>query len=368
MYLKFFVIAGLSLALFSSCSDDDDFNPESGIENPDEGDPDEGQDPQESPYGNGFFVTNEGAQSAGTITHISSDYQNVEQEVFTSNNPDAEDLGMFIQSMFFDDNGRAYLISSGSNLITVVNQNTFELVGKVDSGLDHPRYGVEENGTIYVTNQAEFGSPDDDYVAVIDTSSFEIQETVNAGGVVENIEEENGLLYIQNAAFGSGNQISVFDPMTNQVSQTITTADGLNSMEVEDGFIYALSSSKLQKINTSDYSVTDQIEFSYTDDSGNVLIPQNLDIENGSVYYTVDNGVYNMDMSATTPAENPLLTYNSNSASGVFYGFEVEENNIYIADAGDFASDSYVKIYDLSGSELEQIDVGVAPNGFYFGD
>lgn len=368
MYLKFFVIAGLSLALFSSCSDDDDFNPESGIENPDEGDPDEGQDPQESPYGNGFFVTNEGVQSAGTITHISSDYQNVEQEVFTSNNPDAEDLGMFIQSMFFDDNGRAYIISNGSNLITVVDRNTFELIGTVDSGLDVPRYGAVENGSAYVTNQAVFGDDTDDYVAVIDTASLEVEETVTVGAEVENIEDENGMLYIQNAAYGSGDQISVFDPAVNQVTQTVTTADSLNSMEIENGAIYAMTRYKLQKIDLGDLSVTDQVDFNYTDDAGMAVSPQNLNIEEGQMYYTVNDGVYSMDLSSTTAAQEPLLTYGSDSASGVFYGFAVEDQNIYIADGGDFASDSYIKIYDLAGSEIQQIDVGVGPNGFYFGD
>jgi len=369
MYFKFFLMACLSLALFTGCSNDDDFDDDEGIENPDDGnDPgDGGPEDDQGPYAEGFFVVNEGSQTAGTISFISSDYQTVEQDLFTANNPDANDLGKFVQSMFFDDSGRAYIISNGSNLITVVDRNTFELIGKVDSGLNIPRYGVVENGKIYVTNQADFSTGDDDFIAVIDTSSFEIQETINIGAKVENIEDDNGMLYIQNAAFGSGNQISVFDPMSNQVTETISTADGLNSIEVEDGTIYALSNDTLQKIDLSSLNVTDQVAFNYTDDSGNDLAAKNLDIEDGMVYYTAGKSVYAIDISFSAPAQNPIVSYDNSDFGGI-YGFEVENNTIYIADSGNFQTNSYIKINDLNGNELETIDVGVGPNGFYFGD
>ena len=37
MYFKFFFMACLSLALFTGCSNDDDFDDDEGIENPDVG-------------------------------------------------------------------------------------------------------------------------------------------------------------------------------------------------------------------------------------------------------------------------------------------------------------------------------------------
>ena len=48
------------------------------------------------------------------------------------------------------------------------------------------------------------------------------------------------------------------------------------------------------------------------------------------------------------------------------YGFAVENDRIYIADGGDFSSDSFVEIYSLNGSLLKNITVGLGPNGFYF--
>ena len=50
------------------------------------------------------------------------------------------------------------------------------------------------------------------------------------------------------------------------------------------------------------------------------------------------------------------------------YGFEVENDRIFIGDGGDFASNSFVEIYDLNGTLLKNIEAGLAPNGFYFND
>jgi hypothetical protein len=48
------------------------------------------------------------------------------------------------------------------------------------------------------------------------------------------------------------------------------------------------------------------------------------------------------------------------------YGFAVNNNLIYIADAGDFSSNGFVEIYDTDGNFVFETSVGVAPNGFYF--
>ena len=48
------------------------------------------------------------------------------------------------------------------------------------------------------------------------------------------------------------------------------------------------------------------------------------------------------------------------------YGFEVEDDRIYIADGGDFSSDSFIEVYSTEGNLLKNIRVGLGPNGFYF--
>ena len=344
------IISGLFL---NSCSSDDDIV-----------DPVEPQ-PEEGAYTDGFFVLNEGNSGGGSVTFINNDLENVEQEIYKAANA-GDDLGQYMQSIFFEDD-LAFIISNGSNLITVVDRHTFELVGKVDSGLNVPRYGTVENGKAYVTNLAGFENADatefDDYVAVIDLETLQVEETIALNAPAEYIVEEAGNIYVQNAVFGAGNTVSVIDAGSNEIVNIIETEETLNSIEIENGALYALSASKLEKIDLISGAVLDEIEINT--DAGSAA---NLVVEDGIIYYTIGNSVFMMEENAEVAPEDALFSYTSNSDFGIMYGFEVEDDRIYIADGGDFSSNSFVEIYSLSGELLENIEVGVAPNGFYFND
>lgn len=341
---RLFLYGALGAFLLNSCTKDDD-SPDVPV--------------IEGDYTDGFFVLNEGSQTAGTVTYVSSDLSQVEQEIFAEVN-EGEDLGNFAQSMFFTDE-YAYIISNGSNLITVVDRYTFELVGTVDSGLSAPRYGVTLNGKAYVTNHEGWETSTDDYLAIIDLETLEVEEKIEFGMAVEEIVEENGLLYIQNASFGTGNTISIFNPTTNSIEGSIEVADGLNSIEIEDERLYALSTGSLEVIDLNSNETVTEIIF--PEELGGA---QELEVEGGSIYYTMGTSVFEVGIGDTEPAETPLVTYESNSDYGVMYGFEVEGDRIFIADGGDFSSNSFVEIYDLKGELIETLTVGVGPNGIYW--
>lgn len=350
---KILTMAILSGLFLNSCSSDDDIN--------------EPVDPQpEDTYANGFFVLNEGSQTAGTVTYISDDLQTSAQNIYESVNED-DDLGEFVQSIVFEDD-LAYIISNGSNLITIVNRYTFELVEKIDSGLLSPRYGVIENGKLYVTNQGSYeeqGATEfDDFIAIIDLESLVVEKTIETNTPLEFIEEENGLIYVQNAAFNKGNSITVIDGTSNEIINTINTLENLNSFEIENGVLYALNTLSLEKIDLASGELLSEIMI-----ASEVGKPANLVLEDGMIYYTIENSVFTMPENAEEAPEEALFSYTTNSDQyGKMYGFEVEDDRIYIADAGDFASNSFVEIYTTSGELLENIAVGVGPNGFYFND
>ena len=69
-------------------------------------------------YDNGILVLNEGG--AGSVSYISNDLGTVRQDIFTAVN-EGQDIGQYTQSIFFD-GARAFIISNGSNKITVVNR------------------------------------------------------------------------------------------------------------------------------------------------------------------------------------------------------------------------------------------------------
>jgi len=359
---KLLMLAFFSTLFFTACSNDDDFvadTPDS--ETPDTETPDTNE--PRGDYDLGVLVLNEGG--IGTVTYVSEDFSIVEQEIYQNVN-DGNDLGGYAQSIFFDAE-KAYIISNGSNLITVVNRYTFEHLGTVDSGLSVPRYGLAMNGKLYVTNQADFSTNGDDYVAIINQETLLVENTVVIGAAVEFMEEENGKLYIQNASYGTGDKISVFNPTTNTVETTITTNEGLNSIAIDNGFLFALSGNKLQKFNLSSQALDSEIVLNYTDE-GSAVSVANLDIEDNQIYFTANHKVYKMGINETTAPTTAIISYESMSDYGVMYGFEVEDNRIYIADAGDFASNSFVEIYDLNGTLIQNITTGIAPNGFYFND
>src|SRR5699024_2603855 len=94
--------------------------------------------------------------------------------------------------------------------------------------------------------------------------------------------------------------------------------------------------------------------------------PGNITVSDQTIYFTLNNAVYTMDSQATSAPGSPLFSYEAATDFSAMYGFAVKEGRIYIADGGDFASDSFVVIYDLNGQQLKKIEVGIGPNGFYF--
>ncbi|WP_423818343.1 DUF5074 domain-containing protein [Salinimicrobium sp. TIG7-5_MAKvit] len=340
---KLFLFGLLGGVFLNSCSsDDDNINPQ--------------PEPETGSYAEGFFVLNEG-QNLGSVTFVSDDFQTVEQDIYAAVN-DGDDIGKWAQSIFFTDE-LAFIIGGGSNIITVVDRYSFELVGKVETGLQAPRYGAVIDGKAYVTNHAGWESVEDDYLVIIDVETLQIEDSIVVGDAAETVIAENGLLYIQNAAYGSGNSVSVFNPATKAVEKTIETKEGLSDFEIYKGNLYALSSAGLQVRNINSGELISEISFS--DDLAGA---SKLDVEDDKIYYTVEGDVFAVGLDATEPAEAAVIS--SNSAN--LYGFDVEDDHIYLADAPSFSESGMVRIYTFTGQLVAELSVGIGPNGFYFND
>lgn len=346
-YFKFLVIA-ISALVIISCSSDDD-NPQPVIPDGD--------------YFNGVLILNEGGSAGGSVSFLGADQQEVVNDIFADAN-DGERPGLFLQSIFFDDD-KAYIIAGGSNLISVVNRYTFELIGKIDLDLQNPRYGVAFNGKAYVTNSGEFESdpndPKDDFVAVIDLETLNVDVTILVGLIAERIVESNGQIFIQNASFGNGNTISKLNPMSNTITETLEVGEGLNSMRAYNQKLYTLDSEGVKQIDLATFTVETEI---HKPEALSSL--SNLRIENDQLYYTSGTAAFTMSISSTELSSEAIFDYGSQSVFGSFYGFEVNEGQVYVGDAADFASNGSVFIYSLEGQLVKEFSVGLAPNSFYF--
>ncbi|WP_339702013.1 DUF5074 domain-containing protein [uncultured Marixanthomonas sp.] len=350
------LIVSISL---SSCSSDDDA-------------PITEEEEEEVPLGdyeNGMFILNEGNGNPATasVSFLADDGMLL-NDIFRTVNPDAEEIGSYLQNMFFDET-RAFIVSGSANSVTVVDRYTFEYIATVSGDFEAPRYGTVANGFAYVTNTADYATGDDDFFTVINLTDYTTTR-VDLNNWSEKVLEHNDKVYVANGYYGSGNSITVFNPQSNSVEAEIDLGAGNapNSFEVEDNTLYVLTSGfgidgKVFKIDLSSNQITSTIEI-----PSEIESVRNLSIEDDSIYFTSGASVYSLGINETSVSTTPVLTYDSNSEYGVMYGFEVEDDAIYISDGGDFASDSEAYQYSLDGTLLETFTVGVGPNGFYEND
>ena len=327
-----------SAFLFASCSNDDDNN-----------------DAPLGVYDNGVLILNEGnfGTPNGSVSYISNDLATFQNDIFKLVNTPTV-LGDVAQSMTFS-NEKAFIVVNNSNEVEVVNRYTFKSLGTITEKLANPRYSVVLNDKLYVTNSISKA------VTVYDTKSYAYVTSIPLNKTAEKIVTANGKLYVTNAAYGSGTEVTVINPISNTVSKTITLANGINSIEEKNGSVYVLSGTStkntLSKINTTNDTAT-SIE------SAAVKSAINMDIDGDKIYYTQGTEVYAISLTATTFSDKALFSVKDSSWS-TFYGFGVIDGKVYSGDANAFTADGTVTIYSSTGTVLKTLTVGRGPNGFY---
>src|SRR5690606_9843771 len=132
------------------------------------------------------------------------------------------------------------------------------------------------------------------------------------------------------------------------------------------GMLYALCSafgtdSKIVRIDAQSFSVVDQVVL-----PAGVGYAMNLDIHNGTAYFTGEGKIFKMYATAESFDGTPLVDTQSDS-DYMGYGFAVGNDRIFISEAAeDFSSDGRVLVYTISGELIAEIPAGLGPNGFYF--
>ncbi|ADX67679.1 YncE family protein [Weeksella virosa] len=341
-----YLFAAVAL-LFTACNNDDDHT----ISEPEE----------VGTYAKGFFILNEGNSSPTSSSISFLKNGTMKTDIFRKENPNSPEIGTYLQSMFFDKK-YAYIISSNSNSVTVVDKNTFKYVKTYNENLDTPRYGLVHNGKAYITNQGAWNLKDD-FVTVIDLSSGK-SEKIMANDYTELITEENNKIYISNGYYSEGTTVMVLNPQNNQFEKKIDLGENNSPIawEEENNSLYILTSGKrLLKMNLVNHQIQTQ------DLPSDISMVGHLKIEDDFLYYTSANKVYKQKLDSKL-SETPLFSYESSSQYGVMYGFTVDDNRIYISDATDFNSDGRVLEYSTNGSFIKEYKTGIAPNGFYKND
>ncbi len=345
--VTYLFIASLLLA---SCSSDDDNNVVEPL-----GD-----------YENGILITNEGpfGTGSGTVSFISDDYTINDDKIF--NDVNGTDLGNIVQSMGFSEDN-AYVIANNSHKIEVVNRYTFETITTIE-GLNNPRYFVAIGTNGYVTNWGDPFDETDDFVAVIDLANNTITSKLSVSFGPEKIMESRGNIYVAHkGGFSQNNIVTVINAESNTVVSTIEVGDVPNSMVTSEGDLWVLcegnpnwaiseSNGRLVKIDVDTNEVVQAFDFELIEH------PINLTIDGTNLIYGLDGAVFSKDTASTSLPTSSII-------NGFFYSLTANNGMLYTTDAGDFASNGTLKVYDLvSNAEVQSMEVGIIPGGVYFND
>ncbi|WP_432670488.1 T9SS type A sorting domain-containing protein [Flavobacterium sp. SM2513] len=320
-------------------------------------------------FADGVFILNEGGAGSGNASVSFFSNNVLTNSIYATANPNESALGDTGQSIAFNGD-YAYIVLNISNTIKVINRNTFAYVATISTGLDNPRYMAFANGKGYVTNWGQ-GSTTDDYLAVINLATHSVENTIALDGGVEKISTINDKLYVAHqGGFGVGNTLSVVNPISLTVEASISVGDVPNSMLVNNGFLYVLcggspswsaaeTDGKLIKINLTTNTVESTLNFPS-------LHPSNLKgtATGTDFYFTIDANVYTSTLASTTIPTTALFSLGAQGVYGI-YGMELIDDQLFVADAGNYVSPGTVYIYTTSGTLVQNYTVGVIPNSFY---
>ena len=347
--LKLFALILLTVVCvsFSSC-DDDDNQPKGKFET-------------------GAFVVNEGnfQDANGTISHISAD-GTVTQDLFGIVNNGLA-LGDVVQSMSIDGDF-AYIVVNNSNKMEVVNANTF-VAEYTLKNLVLPRYFTTFDGKGYLTEWVSYSEPG--RVSIVDLQNHVITESITTGDGAENIIAHQNRLYVSN---NFTNTVSVIDPVNAEVIKTIEVGNSPGAFLVD-------SQNMLWVICAGAYQANDgtlvQLDPAKSDDeaansilktvelNANVSSKAAINKAKDKIFYYKGNSVYVLNTSDTEAPASALLT---ETQASDFYGIGIDPENdvLYMADSKSFAGNGTVYRYNLSGTPIDNLTVGVGPNSFEF--
>lgn len=325
----------------------------------------------------GFFIVNEGGFGNGntSLSFYDRETKTVANNIFASVNGA---LGDQAQSMTIFNNV-GYIVVQNSDKIEVINVDTYESLGTIDSDLPSPRYFLGYSATKgYVSDWGTDGVTGT--VKVIDLSTNTVTKTIATGQGANELLLLNDKLYVANSGgFGRDNTISVINTTTDEVESTITVSDNPNSLVADaDGNIW---------IGTRGHTAFDPNTFAVIesestppailkiDAAGTVLLnlpyqavgfsstikKVDLNQAGDKLYYLYASQIYELSTSATTLPSTAF-------SDKFYYGLSVDpiDGSVLAFEAPNFSSDGNMDIYDASGDLQSSFVVGIGPNGAIF--
>lgn len=318
------------------------------------------------PYENGVFITNEGAFSGGTgtVSFYGRSVGSLKNDIFAAENGGAA-VGNILQSMTIVGD-KAYLMVNNANKVLIINANTFKFQDSV-RGLTLPRYLLDINGAkAYISEWGAGGV--NGSIKVIDLNTKNIVKTIATGkGAGRMLRIGNAVWVVNDGGFDTDSTVAIIDISTETITSKIAVGTAPNSL-VQDanGDIWVLAGGAWGAANGK------LVQIRGTNVINTYLVPQGagaltVNTAKTKLYFKTDNAIYQKELNTIPPSvwvDRPTTTANFGSLYGL--GIDPKTDNLFVADAKNFASTGTVYIFNANKMLQDSLRTGIIPNGFCF--
>jgi YVTN family beta-propeller protein len=307
----------------------------------------------------GIFIVNEGNYlwSNASVTYYDFTNATYKEDIF--NEVNHRPLGDVAQSICIA-NGKAYVVVNNSNKIEIVDIASFASMGVI-TGFSSPRYFLPVTATKAFVSDLYSNS-----VSVVDLNSNTITASIACKGSTEEMLLSGSEVFVSNTR---SNKIYILNSNTDVVVDSIQVGFASNSLALDkNGKLWVFCAgdatnsihASLHRVNTSSRLV----EQSYTlPDALDIWDKMRMNAAKDTLYY-MDNGIFQMPITATSLPSTPLIS----KGSRIFHGLAVNpiDNTLFVSDAVDYIQKGKVYYYTSTGVLKGSINTGIIPVDFYF--
>ncbi len=325
-------------------------------------DPNPSNKPTVDSTAHGVYILNEGTWG---MNNSSISYKNLQtgeivEDIFLqANGRGLGDTGSDLQAY----GSKLYCVVNTSERLEIMNLENCESIETIAMEGKQPRKLAFNNGRVYV-------SCFDGGVVCIDTATFQIVETIQAGSNPEGLCFANNKLYVANSGGMNyphyDSTVSVFNASNHQFIKNIPVAinptrlftDHQNDVYLISMGNYSNVPVTLQRIDSNNDLMAATLDLP----ASNLTIEKNFAYMYSYDYASASAWVKIMDITSESVVKEQFIT--DGTAIKLPYGITVNQvnNNVYIADAIDNSVNGDVYCFDKDGKKLFQFEVGINPS------
>lgn len=316
---------------------------------------------------NGLLVLNEGLfqQNNSSLSWVDLSTNEVTENVFLQKNDRLlGDTGNEIKRY----GGKIYIVVNASSTLEILDATSLKSVKQVNmqhNGIaQQPRRMAFHENKVYVSSF-------DGYVTIIDTTSLQITNRLEAGENPEGVAIYNSTLYVSNSGGlnfpNYDSTVYAYDLNTEEfITSYHVGANPGSIVACEDGVVYVVKRgnydddpSSLIKIDPSSGSVED-LE----------LPASRLYKHENTMYITYfDEASQNSKIAlfdlSTNSITNPSII-NPETVTTLYGVQPLSDSTLIVLDAMGYTNTGFARFYDENGQLFRSINVGLNPNGFVY--